>query len=121
MAFEIIQKISPVDPLNSATTRAEFLAHVPPHSDPLGPLAELPGKWVGKGFNQIWRPVHGATDRFLELNLTDETLEFSKSIGDIPNRGLLQNDLTLQGIHYLQQSEGQHCRQMDFTLNLGCG
>jgi len=28
------------------------------------PLAALPGKWKGRGFNQIWRPFHGSQDRF---------------------------------------------------------
>lgn len=97
MSFELKIRISPVDPLN----RPGF---VPP-ANPLGPLADLPGTWVGKGFNQIWRPFNplATSDRFLELNLTQETLEFSSSIGDIPNRGLLQPDIALEGIHYLQQ------------------
>jgi hypothetical protein len=97
MGFELKVRISPVDPLN----RPGF---VPP-PNPLGPLAELPGTWIGKGFNQIWRPFNpkATSDRFLELNLTHETLEFSSSIGDIPNRGLLQPDIALEGIHYLQQ------------------
>ena len=36
--------------------------------DPLGPLAALPGTWVGTGFNTIWRPhfPSGAQDRFLD-------------------------------------------------------
>jgi hypothetical protein len=97
MSFELKIKISPVDELR----RPGFVS--PPN--PLGPLADLPGTWIGKGFNQIWRPFNPKTtsDRFLELNLTHETLEFSSSIGDIPNRGLLQADIGLDGIHYLQQ------------------
>ena len=98
MAFELIDKIAPVDPL----IRPGFQPALAP-TNPLGPLADLPGKWVGKGFNQIWRPFHGTSDRFLELNLTEETLEFSESVGAIPNRGLLQPDIALAGIHYLQQ------------------
>lgn len=54
--------------------------------DPLGPLARLVGdgkeaKWTGDGFNTIWRPhplAEGGQDRFLELNLTTETLVFSR-------------------------------------------
>jgi hypothetical protein len=78
-------------------------------TNPLGPLQLLPGKWTGHGFNQIWRPFHSTPpnppnqDRFLELNLTTETLEFSRIPGTIPNRGLLQGDISLIGIHYLQQ------------------
>ena len=97
MPFELLEKIAPVDPLVGPAAALAATAN------PLGPLADLPGKWVGKGFNQIWRPFHGTTDRFLELNLTEETLEFSKGIGAIPNRGLLQPDIELAGIYYLQQ------------------
>jgi hypothetical protein len=64
MAFELLDKIAPVDPL----IRPGFQPALAP-ANPLGPLADLPGKWVGKGFNQIWRPFHGTSDRFLELNL----------------------------------------------------
>jgi hypothetical protein len=74
--------------------------------DRLGPLADLVGTWKGHGFNQIWRPLHGGPpgqDRFLELNETDETLGFDEIPGDIPNRGLLQHDINLHGIRYLQQ------------------
>jgi hypothetical protein len=77
----------------------------------LGPLASLAGSWKGNGFNQIWRPdnpasqpVGGAIKRFLELNLTSETLDFSVIPGAIPNRGLNpQVDLNLYGLHYLQR------------------
>jgi hypothetical protein len=68
-----------------------------------GPIAELPGTWRGTGFNQIWRPFHGSQDRFLELNETAEVLQFVEIPGDIPNRGLLQADITLHGITYLQK------------------
>jgi hypothetical protein len=71
--------------------------------DPLGPLVGLRGTWVGTGFNQIWRPFHGTQDRFLELNETTEILQFVEIPGDIPNRGLLQQDITLHGLTYLQK------------------
>ena len=78
--------------------------------NPLGPLAELPGTWKGQGFNTIWRPhqvgLRGDPpnqDRFLELNLTTETLQFTRIPGQIPNRGLLQPDIELFGLTYLQQ------------------
>ncbi|MEQ6899113.1 heme-binding protein [Microbacterium sp. KR10-403] len=72
--------------------------------NPLGPLALLPGTWTGTGFNTIWRPNHTpGQDRFLELNLTDETLEFTEISGAIPNRGLLQVDINMFGITYMQQ------------------
>lgn len=75
----------------------------------LGPLVDLPGKWVGEGFNQIWRPFHATPpdpatqDRFLELNLTKETLEFEEIQGPIPNRGFLQGDISMFGVTYLQK------------------
>jgi len=72
-------------------------------ADPLGPLSALPGTWKGKGFNAIWRPHHPGQDRFLELNLTNETIVFSKINGAIPNRGLQMHDINMHGITYMQQ------------------
>lgn len=72
--------------------------------NPLGALQLLPGTWKGTGFNQIWRPFHvPPQDRFLELNETLEVLQFVEIPGDIPNRGLLQGDINLHGITYLQK------------------
>ena len=79
-------------------------AGVPAHpAGTLGPLAQLPGTWKGHGFNTIWRPHHGGQDRFLELNLTTETLSFSTIKGAIPNRGLLMPDIEMFGLTYMQQ------------------
>jgi hypothetical protein len=79
-------------------------AAVPLHpAGPLGPLAQLPGTWKGHGFNSIWRPHHGGQDRFLELNLTTETLAFTKINGPIPNRGFLMPDIQMFGITYMQE------------------
>ena len=72
-------------------------------ADPLGPLAQLPGTWTGHGFNTIWRPHQPGQDRFLELNLTTETLVFSRINGDIPNRGLQMHDINMHGLTYMQQ------------------
>ena len=71
----------------------------------LGLLAGLLGRWTGAGFNTIWRPDQPANgqNRFLELNVTQETLEFSGISGSIPNRGLLQPDIEMGGLWYLQQ------------------
>jgi hypothetical protein len=71
----------------------------------LGDLSVLNGTWVGMGFNTIWRPhqLSSGQDRFLELNVTHETLEFAEIPGRIPNRGLLQPNLEMGGLHYLQQ------------------
>jgi hypothetical protein len=81
----------------------------------LGPLADFTGTFVGNGFNTIFRPQNKATptplptpvpgpvgDNVLELNLTSETLSFSKSLGSVPNRGMVQGDIFLNGVPYLQ-------------------
>ena len=73
-------------------------------SNELGPLNNLPGRWTGSGFNLIARPDFAQhNDIFLELNLTQETLEFSTIGSPIPNRGSAQADIFLRGVHYLQQ------------------
>jgi hypothetical protein len=70
----------------------------------LDPLKDLPGRWFGSGFNLIARPDHqGGNELFLELNLTRETLDFTAIGSPIPNRGSMQNDINLSGVHYLQQ------------------
>ena len=70
----------------------------------LGPLKDLQGEWAGDGFNVIWRPNNSSgSDHFLELNRTSETIEFVEIPGDIPNRGLLQGDIAMKGLRYLQQ------------------
>lgn len=87
----------------------------PPAPSPdLGPLAHFKGNFVGNGFNQIFRPDNpqtptvlpvpiGGSDNILELNLTRETLSFSKSLGSVPNRGSGgQGDAFLNGVPYLQ-------------------
>ena len=83
----------------------ENTIHFPfPLLNPLGPLANLPGSWGGKGFNVIWRPNSTpGQDHFLELNLTNDSLKFDAISGAIPNRGLVQGDINMFGITYLQQ------------------
>jgi hypothetical protein len=72
--------------------------------DPLGALAGLLGTWKGHGFNAIWRPHNpDSQDRFLELNITDETLVFTRINGPIPNRGLAMPDIEMFGLTYMQQ------------------
>src|SRR5205823_6541950 len=63
----------------------------------LGILEGLLGTWAGIGLNVIWRPSQPAlgSDRFLEINMTAENLEFDLIPGTIPNRGLLQGDLIM--------------------------
>lgn len=80
-------------------------APAPPPAADLGLLSGLEGKWHGQGFNAIWRPnlLSSGQDRFLELNMTSEDLEFDGIPGTIPNRGLLQPDIQMGGLRYLQQ------------------
>jgi hypothetical protein len=79
----------------------------------LGPLAAFVGEYIGTGFNTIFRPDNSVTptvlpipvssDNILELNLTAETLTFSLSLGNVPNRGTTpQGDIFLNGVPYLQ-------------------
>jgi len=95
------------NPLPPTQTDPEaVLETAKPDNDPLGPLKDLVGKWEGPGFNNIWRPFNSKNpreDSFLQLNLTRETLSFERIKGNIPNRGLLQPDIDMFGVHYLQQ------------------
>ena len=92
-----------VQNLATAATAATTAAKAQP-ANPLGRLAGLRGKWQGTGFNTIWRPnFHPHVRHFLELNLTEETMEFEEIQGAIPNRGLLQRDINMFGLSYLQQ------------------
>lgn len=78
----------------------------------LGPLAGLIGKWSGGGFNVIWRPSNRTgPDHFLEINRTQEDIEFIEIPGDIPNRGLLQGDISMRGLRYLQQTQDANSGQ----------
>jgi hypothetical protein len=70
----------------------------------LGLLAEFQGSWRGTGFNITARPFFQSNPPiFLELNATQETLDFTAIGGDIPNRGSVQPDINLHGLRYLQQ------------------
>jgi hypothetical protein len=95
---------------------ATALAQATP--SPLGPLSAFTGDWAGNGFNMIFRPNSTTTptllptpvvppaDNVLELNLVEEQLTFSKSLGSVPNRGTTpQGDIFLNGIPYLQVIE----------------
>jgi hypothetical protein len=70
----------------------------------LGLLSEFQGSWRGTGFNITARPYFQSNPPFfLELNATQETLDFTAIGGDIPNRGSVQPDINLHGLRYLQQ------------------
>jgi hypothetical protein len=85
--------------------------HVPA-APSLGPLSAFTGTFQGSGFNTIFRPDLGSptklpvpaagSDNLLELNLTQETLSFSPSLGSVPNRGEVTPDVFLNGVPYLQ-------------------
>ena len=97
---------------------SSFAPRLAPPSSPapgLGPLAAFAGTWMGSGFNTIFRPESTQTptplpvpvppppsDNILELNLTSETLAFSPALGSVPNRGMVQGDIFLNGVPYLQ-------------------
>ncbi len=110
----------PTNP-QKAAVQPHALATAQPQP-PLGPLAPLAGTaFRGKGFNTIFRPQNVAksptslpvtpdpnnpknvNDNILELNLTEETLEFSSPLGSVPNRGLVQGDIALNGVPYVQR------------------
>jgi hypothetical protein len=91
------------EPLPPIEEQATFAAD---DAGQLGPLAGLKGKWAGRGFNLIWRPRQAPgtdVDHFLELNLTSEHLEFGPGLANIPNRGLLQDDIPLAALSYVQK------------------
>jgi hypothetical protein len=102
---------------------------VPSGGGALGPLAELPGTWTGKGFNVIWRPFQGGPpnqDHFLELNLTEETLTFEEIPGAIPNRGLRQPISTglacrISKRPRMQTSKARMVNPRDLISSLACG
>lgn len=70
---------------------------------PPDPLEALIGTWVGTGFNAIWRPASQGSDHILMLSFTEETLSFTRIPGTIPNRGLLQGDIAMTGVSYMDQ------------------
>jgi hypothetical protein len=89
------------------TMAASFRAAAPAAvtRERLGLLGELPGTWVGNGFNIISLPVHPHTSGSpfrVKVNATRETLSFSTIGGPIPNRGFVENDIFFLGLHYLQ-------------------
>jgi hypothetical protein len=97
--------LPPIEETATPTVTGEPAA-VAAAADTLGPLAGLAGNWTGQGFNVIWRPhplQPSGQDRFLELNVTSEQLDFGPALQKIPNRGLLQPSISLAGLNYLQQ------------------
>ena len=90
---------------------------------PADPKQDAKRKWKGHGFNLIWRPnfdrsegsEFGQKEFFLQLNLTEEELDFTEITGTgIANRSLFEDTITLGGIAYTQaikdsfDQSGQH-------------
>ncbi|HYI07448.1 MAG TPA: heme-binding protein [Thermoanaerobaculia bacterium] len=73
-------------------------------ADRFGPIAELAGTWVGRGFNLISKPAFQLKLPFvLQVNATLEVLTFEPIGGQIPDRGSQQNDINIFGMTYTQQ------------------
>jgi hypothetical protein len=66
-------------------------------------IGNFPGTWTGRGFNLIWRPHFPPSDHFLQLNLTSDKIDFAVIGGPVPNRGLIEPDIAIYAIRYLQQ------------------
>ena len=107
-------------PLLSAEAAAATPAPVDPQP-PYGYLSELAGHWVGTGFNMITRHFFDPSSdqtHFLELNLTNETIDFAIIEGAIPNRGRLQGDIDMYGLTYLQQISDANLSTKDKIVGL---
>ena len=97
-----------IKPQDYRLAQKQEIPHVPEAGPtpgpPLGVLSNFSGSFIGTGFNTIFRPFdQPASDNILELNLTKETLSFSKPLGPVPNRGLApQKDILLNGVPYTQ-------------------
>lgn len=113
-AFEIQSQDARLNSVNSGPV--PLAAAAPPT---LGVLSNFAGVFAGTGLNLIFRPnsAGGTTfpkpvspapptapnENVLEINLTEETLTFSDSLGSVPNRGLgTQTDIFLNGVPYVQ-------------------
>lgn len=136
-ALETALKITPgfVFGEVSPAVLKEVAPPAPPAPPPptLGPLVGFTGTFSGTGFNTIFRPhlpgsatglpiPDDGADNVLELNLTSETLSFSASLGSVPNRGMVQADLFLNGVPYLQTikdvTDPQHAVGIHFEPGL---
>jgi hypothetical protein len=103
----VVQAPSP--PIPALNTRPGLsLADV---AGSLGPLTDLAGTWIGKGFSLISLPDFdskppstGPKPFRLKLNSTVEILEVTPIGGLVPNRGSTgQDDISIFGLRYLQR------------------
>ena len=72
----------------------------------LGPLRDLPGFWQGTGFSLTARPDPDPENEdgfFLELNMLQESIEFTPIGSPVMNRGSVQQDIALFGVTYLHR------------------
>jgi hypothetical protein len=77
----------------------------PPHN--LGLLADLPGTFAGRGFNLVAYPDRENNTLFeFDLHGTHEIIEFTDLGDHIPDRGLIEGDLTLHGLSYQHRVAG---------------
>jgi hypothetical protein len=127
----IFDPLPPIEEPAASAAVGEPVTFAASAAHPLGPLTGLAGTWTGRGFNVIWRPhqvvpvgTGPSENHFLELNLTEEQLDFGPALGKIPNRGLLQRDIPLHGLSYLQRisdanlSHGSHDSKQHFEPGL---
>jgi hypothetical protein len=93
----------------------------------LGPLTDLPGNWMGRGFNLVSlprdpNPTEDSNLFRLKLSATMEALSFTLIGAPIPNRSSAE-DIEFLGLNYFQQianaetGEGLHV-EPGFWLNL---
>jgi hypothetical protein len=103
---------------HSATGLLPLVEVVEDVAQPLGPLEKFTGAFTGNGFNLIFRPLSSPPpptntkpvspgvprDNVLQLNLTEELLSFGDAdkLADVPNRGMVQDDIFFAGVAYLQ-------------------
>jgi hypothetical protein len=100
----VIPQNGALNPKNVSSYRAVSAQQAT--ADRLGPLQDLPGFWQGTGINIIARPDFSAGNEngiFLELNLLQETIEFTTIGSPVMNRGSLQDDIALYGVTYLHR------------------
>ena len=118
--FSFAHRIPREAQLEGAAAPVDLLGLLRPFVGPR-PAADQNAKrsWKGHGFNMIWRPNFGGEfgqqDFFLQLNLTDEQLEFTEITGTgIANRSLFEHTVVLGGAGYTQaindsfDGTGQH-------------
>jgi hypothetical protein len=103
----LVQVASP--PIPALNTRPGLA--LPSVAASLGPLTDLAGTWMGRGFSLVSLPDFDSTPPStgpkpfrLKLNSTVETLEVTPIGGGVPNRGSTgQSDIKIFGLRYLQR------------------